>query len=120
MSAAFGWAILAVVVTGFISTALPSLQHLDFGRLDTKIDGQGDQLRAEKKQLGVDVRTEMGRLRTDLGARIDLNTSRVDAQTARIDSLGERAREQTAGLASLTDQVGEHNARIALLTCHLS
>ena len=80
MGFALSWAILAVVVTGFMG--LVTLQRVDLGRLDSKIEGLGDKLRAEMREL-----------RIELGTRIDLNTARIDAQTARIDSLTERVEE---------------------------
>ena len=80
MGFALSWAILAVVVTGFMG--LVTLQRVDFGRLDSKMEGLGAQLRGEMREL-----------RIELGTRIDLNTARIDAQTARIDSLTERVEE---------------------------
>ena len=91
MGFALSWAILAVVVTGFMG--LVTLLRVDFGRLDSKIEGQGAELRAEMGRLGANLRTEMRELRIELGTRIDLNTARIDAQTARIDSLTERVEE---------------------------
>ena len=69
-----------MVVTGFMG--LVALQRVDFGRLDSEIEGLGDKLRGEMREL-----------RIGLGTRIDLNTARIDAQTARIDSLTERVEE---------------------------
>ena len=99
MTSALSWAILAVVVTGFMG--LVTLLRVDFGRLDSKIEGQGAELRAEMSRLGTDLRTEMRELRIELGTRIDLNTARIDAQTARIDA-------QTVRIDWLTERVEEH------------
>lgn len=87
MGTALGWAVLGVVLAGFVGVV--AMMRPDIGRLDAKIDAGIGRLDVKIDAQGTALRSDIGRL----DAKIDVQTARIDAQTARIDHLVERVEE---------------------------